>query len=64
MTDLRYLTLREAPHYLREHGYPVSFSTLRKMCLPSRGEGPPVAGRWGSGCCSRRTRCLSGRSDA
>ena len=43
----RYLTLREAPNYLREHGYPVSFSALRKMCLPSRGEGPPVAGRWG-----------------
>jgi hypothetical protein len=47
MTAQRYLTLREAPHYLREHGYPVSFSALRKMCLPSRGEGPPVAGRWG-----------------
>jgi hypothetical protein len=64
MTDLRYLTLREAPHYLREHGYPVSFSTLRKMCLPSRGEGRRSPAGGGSGCCSRRTRCLSGRSDA
>jgi len=43
----RYLTLRQALEYLRERGYPVAFSTLRRLCMPSRGGGPPVAGRWG-----------------
>jgi hypothetical protein len=32
---------------LRELGYPISDSLLDKLCAPSVGQGPPVAGWWG-----------------
>ncbi len=43
----QYLTRRKLVDFLNEHGYPISFSTLAKLCMPSRDEGPPLAGRWG-----------------
>jgi hypothetical protein len=43
----RYLTRRELVKFLQEHGYPVSLSTLAKLSMPSRGEGPTPAGAWG-----------------
>jgi hypothetical protein len=42
----RYLTRRQAVALLNEHGYPMSASTFAKLCMPSRGEGPPSVGRW------------------
>jgi hypothetical protein len=44
----RYLTRRELAGFLTEHGYPISKSTLDKLAMPSRGEGPPHAGFWGN----------------
>ncbi len=29
-----------------ELGIPLSLTTLEKMCMPSVGKGPPVAGMW------------------
>jgi len=43
-----YLTRRQLVEFLTERGYPISFSTLSKLCMPSRDEGPPLVGRWGS----------------
>jgi hypothetical protein len=43
---MRKRTRRELVPFLLEHGYPTSFNTLNR--LASLGEGPPVAGRWGS----------------
>jgi hypothetical protein len=31
---------------LRENNFPLGRSTLDKLCMPSRGEGPPVAAWW------------------
>jgi hypothetical protein len=43
------LTRKQLAAFLRdEHGYPLSDSTLNKLCMPTVGEGPPVAGWWGS----------------
>jgi hypothetical protein len=42
----RYRTRREAVAYLRSRGYPLSFSTLAKLC--ALGKGPTPAGWWGS----------------
>jgi hypothetical protein len=42
----KYLTRRQLVEFLNEHGYPVPFSTLSKLCMPSRNEGPPSVGRW------------------
>jgi hypothetical protein len=44
----RYLTRREAVELLQEHGYPISYSTLTKLSMPSRGEGPISEGCWGN----------------
>jgi hypothetical protein len=41
------LTRRELVEYLRANGYPISFSTLNRLCAPSCGAGPPMAGTWG-----------------
>jgi hypothetical protein len=41
------LTRRELREYLRAHGFPISFATLDRLCAPSVGEGPPLAGVWG-----------------
>jgi hypothetical protein len=44
----RYLTRRELAEFLTERGYPISYSTLLKLAMPSRNEGPPAAGFWGN----------------
>ena len=41
------ITRRQLGRFLRDHGYPVGDSTLDKLCMPSSGQGPPVAGWWG-----------------
>ena len=41
------LTRSELGAFLRASGYPIGESTLHKLCMPSRGEGPPVAKLWG-----------------
>jgi hypothetical protein len=43
-----YLTRRELAEFLSENGYPISVSTLAKLAMPSRDEGPPHAGFWGN----------------
>jgi hypothetical protein len=40
-----YRTRREAAEYLQSRGYPISFSTLTKLC--AIGEGPEPAVWWG-----------------
>ncbi len=48
MNDLpkAFLTRTQLLEYLPQHGFPIGRSTLDKMCMPSRGEGPPVAAWW------------------
>ena len=48
MTDLpaHPVTRDELYTLLRTHGIPIGRSTLDKLCMPSRGEGPPVAAFW------------------
>jgi hypothetical protein len=41
------MTRREAAAFLRERGFPIGNGTLDKLCMPTSGEGPPVAGWWG-----------------
>jgi hypothetical protein len=43
-----YLTRAELAEFLTAKGYPISVSTLAKLSMPSRGEGPPKAGFWGN----------------
>ena len=41
--DEKLLTRRQLAEYLtNEAGYPIAFSQLQKLCMPSRGEGPPI----------------------
>jgi hypothetical protein len=47
MTE-KYLTRRELADFLTEHGFPITKSTLDKLSMPARGEGPPHAGFWGN----------------
>jgi hypothetical protein len=44
----RYLTRRELAEFLTQRGFPISYSTLLKLAMPSRGEGPPAIGFWGN----------------
>lgn len=44
----RYLTRRELAEFLTQHGFPISYSTLLKMSMPSRNDGPPAVGYWGN----------------
>jgi hypothetical protein len=37
------LTRRDIGPFLREHGFPIGDSTVKKRCVPSIGKGPPVA---------------------
>jgi hypothetical protein len=43
-----YLTRVELAEFLSRNGYPISASTLAKLAMPSRGDGPPHAGFWGN----------------
>ena len=42
-----YLTRAELAEFLSESGYPISVSTLAKLGMPSRNEGPPYTS-WGN----------------
>jgi hypothetical protein len=44
----RRLTKRELSAFLTAHGYPTSVSTLDKLLMSSRNEGPRPAGMWGN----------------
>jgi hypothetical protein len=44
----RYLTRRELAEFLTQRGFPISKSTLEKLAMPSRSEGPPTVGFWGN----------------
>jgi hypothetical protein len=41
------LTRRQLATFPTRRGFPISMSTLSKLCAPSVGEGPPAAGIWG-----------------
>ena len=41
------LTRKQLVRHLKRHGFPLSLSTLTKLCAPARGEGPPSVGTWG-----------------
>ena len=43
----QYQTRRQLAAFLTGRGFPISKSTLDKLAMPSRGEGPPVVGVWG-----------------
>jgi hypothetical protein len=43
-----YLTRRELAEFLTKRGFPISYSTLLKLAMPSRNEGPPAVGFWGN----------------
>jgi hypothetical protein len=49
-TASRYLTRRELAEFLSKRGFPISYSTLLKMGMPSRNDGPPAEGYWGNRC--------------
>jgi hypothetical protein len=36
-------TRRQLVELFQEHGYPIGFGTLSKLCAPTIGDGPPVA---------------------
>jgi hypothetical protein len=40
------MTRRELVKFLSDRGFPISKSTLDKLAMPSRGEGPPAVGFW------------------
>jgi len=40
-------TRRELAEYLSANGYDISVHSLNRLCAPSCGEGPPLAGVWG-----------------
>jgi hypothetical protein len=44
---VKFMTRRQLVDHLNEHGYPISLSTMNKLCMPSRGNGPPAEGIWG-----------------
>ena len=46
--DREYMTRRQLAEFLTERGFPISKSTLDKLAMPSRGEGPPHVGFWGN----------------
>jgi hypothetical protein len=46
--ERQYLTRRELAEFLSGNGFPISASTLDKLAMSSRSEGPPAAGFWGN----------------
>lgn len=59
VSDSRYLTRRELAEFLTEHGFPISYSTLLKMAMLSRNEGPPPVGYWGNRALYDRERAIA-----
>jgi hypothetical protein len=46
--DREYMTRAQLAEFLTARGFPISRSTLDKLSMPSRGEGPPAVGFWGN----------------
>jgi len=44
----KYLTRAQLAAFLTEQGFPISRSTLDKLSMAKRAEGPPAAGFWGN----------------
>ena len=42
------LTREELRQYINDAGIPLGASTFEKLCMPSRGEGPPIEFFWGN----------------
>jgi hypothetical protein len=42
------LTRKQLAEFLTASGYPISYSVLNKLCMPSNGQGPPVDVWWGA----------------
>jgi hypothetical protein len=42
------MTRSELRVFLNSEGFPLGESTLEKLCMPSRGEGPPIECFWGN----------------
>jgi hypothetical protein len=59
MPSDRYLTRRELVDFLKSHGFPISVSTIAKLSMPSRGEGPKAEGCWGGRHLYRPERALA-----
>jgi hypothetical protein len=45
--EKRHYTRKELGAELRKRGFPISDSTLNKLCAPAINRGPPVAGWFG-----------------
>jgi hypothetical protein len=56
--DREYLTRAELAEFLTARGFPISRSTLNKLSMPSRGEGPPPAGFWSNKALYEPTKAL------
>ena len=41
-----FLTRPQLVRFLNKNGFPITFSTITKLCAPARGEGPPAVGTW------------------
>jgi hypothetical protein len=41
------LTRKQLAEFLTANGYPISYSTLEKLCSPAINEGPEPIGLWG-----------------
>ncbi len=57
--DREYMTRRQLAEFLTERGFPISKSTLDKLAMPSRGEGPPPAGFWANRALYDPTKALA-----
>jgi len=57
--DRDYMTRRQLAEFLTARGFPISKSTLDKLAMPSRGEGPPAVGFWANRALYDPARALS-----
>lgn len=57
--DREYLTRAQLAEFLTKRGYPISQSTLAKLCALARGEGPPAIGFWSNRALYDPARSLS-----
>lgn len=48
LTPKPLLTREELRQYINDNGIPLGSSTLDKLCMPSRNEGPEVECFWGN----------------
>jgi hypothetical protein len=42
------LTREQLRLRLNDHGFPITYGYFSQLCLPSRGNGPPIAKWWGA----------------